>query len=140
MAEKRSVPTALGILIGPALAYLSYHILCSGMNEFIQVLVFALFVLAGHDLARGGLSLTGSLVVLFVPAIPVAIYLGTLAVPAGHQLGAQAIVALWVASALLGAVLAGRRSPGPGGAAHLTRLAVLGVGLVLVVAALLWLS
>lgn len=135
MAEKRSVPTALGIFIGPALAYLSYLVLISDVSEFAQLLCFGVFLLAGHDLARGGLSLTGVLAVLFVPAIPVAMYLNNIQQPAGYHLTPAMIIGLWIASTLLGAIFAGTRPSGSGGSRHLTRLVVLTVVLLLLVLA-----
>ena len=134
MAEKRSVPTALGIFIGPAIAYLSYQLLNQGISELLQLLCFAAFLLAGHDLAKGGLSLTGVLTVLFLPALPVAMYLNSLEPAQNGHLGPTMVIGFWVASTLLGAILAGVR-PARAGAGYITRLAILAVMLLLLVLA-----
>ena len=134
MAEKRSVPTALGIFIGPAIAYLSYQVLNLGGPEGLQLLCFAAFMLAGHDIARGGLSLTGVLTVLMLPALPVAMYLNSLEVAGNLHLAPTMIIGFWAASALLGAVFAGTR-PAPGNSVHIVRLAMLAVILLMLVLA-----
>ena len=134
MAEKRSVPTAMGLLIGPALGYLSYLVLSSGSSEALQLLCFAGFLLAGHDLVRGGLSLTGVLAVLFLPALPIAMYLNSVQVGDQQHLGPAMIIGFWVGSALLGAIFAGTR-PARSATGHVTRLAGLAVALLVLVLA-----
>lgn len=134
MAEKRSVPTALGIFIGPAIAYLSYQVVNLEGPEGLQLLCFGAFLLAGHDIARGGLSLTGVLTVLMLPALPVAMYLNSLQVADNAHLAPVMIIGFWVASALLGAIFAGVRSA-PVAAVHVVRLAMLAVILLLLVLA-----
>jgi hypothetical protein len=135
MAEKRSIPAALGIFIGPAVAYLSYLIFNSGLSEFAQIACFALFLMAGHDLAKSSISLSGSLTLLLLPAIPIAMYLSQASVPAGHQLSPVVIISLWVASVLLGALIAGRAPRAENSASHVTRLAICATGLFIVIAA-----
>ena len=129
MAEKRSVPAALGILIGPAIAYLSYLILVSGFSEYLQFICFSLFMLAGFDLAKSHISLSGVLTLLLLPAIPIAMYLNQTIAPVINQLSPTTIIVFWVASALLGAILAGLRPPVPGHSVYLRRL--IGITLVL---------
>lgn len=133
MAEKRSIPAALGIFIGPAIAYLSYLVFISGLNEFVQIICFALFLMAGHDLAESRISLSGSLTILLLPSIPIAMYLQQAAQPPQTQLSPSIIISLWVASALLGAILAGLRPPQPGNARNVTRLAITASGLFLLI-------
>ncbi len=135
MAEKRSIPAALGIFIGPAIAYLSYLAFISGLNEFVQIACFALFLLAGHDLAKSGISLSGTLTILLLPSIPIAMYLQQAAQAPQFQLSPSMIIALWVVSALLGAVLAGLRPPQPGNTANVTRLVIMASGLFLLILA-----
>jgi hypothetical protein len=135
MAEKRSIPAALGIFIGPAIAYLSYLVFISGPNEIVQIGCFALFLMAGHDLAKSGISLSGTLTILLLPSIPIALYLQQASQPVQAQLGPSMIIALWVASALLGAVLAGLRPPRLGNTANVTRLVILASGLLLLLVA-----
>ena len=129
MAEKRSVPAALGILIGPAIAYLSYLILASGLSEYLQFICFSLFMLAGFDLAKSHISLSGVLTLLLLPAIPIAMYLNQTSAPVINQLSPTIIIVFWVASALLGAILAGLRPPVSGHPIYLRRL--IGVTLLL---------
>ncbi len=136
MAEKRSVPAALGIFIGPAIAYLSYLIFTSGFNEFAQIACFALFLMAGHDLAKSRISLSGILTLLLLPAIPIAMYLNQAKVLAGHQLSPMVIIGLWVASVLLGALIAGRAPQMEGDSAHVTRLVISGSGLFVLIVAM----
>ena len=133
MAEKRSVPAALGIAIGPASAYLSYLILSLELNEFLQLLCFTLFLLAGHDLARSRISLSGVLTLLLLPSIPVGIYLAQVPLPHANHLGPKMIVALWAASALLGAILAGVRPLDAGKSGNVSRLAILACALLVLV-------
>jgi hypothetical protein len=130
MAEKRSIPAALGIFIGPAIAYLSYLIFISGFNEFAQLACFALFLIAGHDLAESGISLSGTMIILLLPSIPIAVYLQQAAMSPENQLSPSMIIALWVASALLGAVLAGLRPPRSRRATNVTRLAIMASALL----------
>jgi len=135
MAEKRSIPAALGIFIGPAVAYLSYLVLINGLNEFVQLVCFGLFVMVGHDLAKSRISLSGVLTLLLLPSIPIAMYLNQSAMPPENQLGPTVIIALWAASALLGAIWAGMKPPVAGYSAHLTRLAICATALFLLIAA-----
>jgi hypothetical protein len=135
MAEKRSIPAALGIFIGPAIAYLSFLIFNSGLNDFLQIVCFALFLVVGHDLAKSRISLSGTLILLLLPAIPIAMYLNQASVPAGHQLGPGIIIGLWVASVLLGALIAGRVLQTDGDSSHVTRLAICATGLFVLIAA-----
>ena len=135
MAEKRSIPAALGIFIGPAVAYLSYLVFSSGLSEFAQIACFALFMMAGHDLAKSRISLSGTLILLLLPAIPIAMYLNQASGPVGHQLDSGFIIGLWVASVLLGALMAGRAPQTEGGSAHVTRLAICATGLFVLIAA-----
>jgi hypothetical protein len=135
MAEKRSIPAALGIFIGPAVAYLSYLIFNSGLSEFAQIACFALFLMAGHDLAKSSISLSGILILLLLPAIPIAMYLSQASVPADHQLSPVVIISLWVASVLLGALIAGRAPRAENSVPHVTRLAICATGLFIVIAA-----
>lgn len=136
MAEKRSVPAALGIFIGPAIAYLSYLIFTSGFNEFAQIACFALFLMVGHDLAKSRISLSGILTLLLLPAIPIAMYLNQAKVLAGHQLSPVVIIGLWVASVLLGALIAGRAPQMEGDSAHVTRLVISASGLFVLIVAM----
>ncbi len=130
MAEKRSIPAALGIFIGPAIAYLSFLIFVTGFSEYTQIACFGLFFLAGHDLAKSRLSLSGILTILLLPAIPIAMYLNQATMPTTNHLSPTVIIALWAASVLMGAILAGLK-PQPGGsAAIVTRLAVVASGLL----------
>jgi len=134
MAEPRSIPTALGILIGPSIAYVSFLIFSSGLSELLQLLCFAGFFLAGHELARSRLSLSGVLTVLLFPAIPVAMYL-SLSIPAeGNQLGPVMVIALWATSVLVGAIVAAYR-PVRAKTLPATRLAVLAIGLLILIIA-----
>ena len=107
MAEKRSIPAALGIFIGPAIAYLSFLILKLNLIEFVQLACFAAFLVVGADLARSRISLSGILTILFVPALPIALYLNQATSVAAHHLSPMMIIVLWVVSALTGAILAG---------------------------------
>lgn len=134
MAEPRSIPTALGILIGPSIAYVSFFIFSSGLSEFLQLLCFAAFFLAGHELARSRLSLSGVLIVLLFPAIPVAMYLSQSPVVEGNQLAPVIVIALWATSVLVGAIVAAYR-PVHAKIPPTTRLAVLAIALVLLVIA-----
>ncbi len=130
MAEKRSVPAALGIFIGPAIAYLSFLIFTTGFSEYTQIVCFGLFLLVGHDLAKSSLSLSGILTILLLPAIPIAMYLNQASMLTTNHLSPTVIIALWAASVLMGAILAGLK-PQPGGsAANVTRLAVVASGLL----------
>jgi len=135
MAEKRSIPAALGIFIGPAIAYLSYLILLNGLSEFVQVVCFGLFVMAGHDLARSRISLSGVLTLLLLPAIPIAMYANQVPLSAEAHLSPTVIISLWVASALLGAIWAGIKPSTPGNAVHVTRLVIAATVLFLLIAA-----
>jgi hypothetical protein len=135
MAEKRSVPAALGIFIGPAIAYLSLLIFPSGLSEFAQVACFALFMMVGHDLAKSGISLSGTLSLLLLPSIPIALYLNQASVPVGHQLDPGIIIGLWVASVLMGALVAGRAPPTEGDASHVKRLVLFAIGLFVLLSA-----
>jgi hypothetical protein len=130
MAEKRSIPAALGIFIGPAIAYVSFLIFVTGFSEYTQIACFGLFFLTGHDLAKSNLSLSGILTILLLPAIPIAMYLNQATMLTTNHLSPTAIIALWAASVLMGAILAGL-NPQPGGsAANVTRLAVVASGLL----------
>ncbi|MEE9446839.1 MAG: hypothetical protein V3V09_02700 [Arenicellales bacterium] len=135
MAEKRSIPAALGIFIGPAIAYLSYHILKSGYNEFWQFACFALFFIAGHDIAKGGLSLLGLLTILLVPLIPIAMYVNQHPLTVGNHITPSSMVVFWAISALAGALLAGFSASYLSNNKHNTRLAAMatGLGVVLLV-------
>lgn len=135
MAEKRSIPAALGIVIGPAIAYISYLIFASGYSEFLQLLCFALFFVAGHDLAKSRISLSGILTLLLLPAIPIAMYLNLAQLPQGQQLSPVVIIGLWAISALAGAFMAAYRPAKPGDTRHVTRLAIIGTVLVLFIVA-----
>ncbi len=135
MAEKRSIPAALGIVIGPGIAYVSFLIFTSGLSEFLQLLCFALFFLAGHDLAKSRISLSGILTLLLLPAIPIAMYLNLAQTPAGQQLSPVLIIGLWAVSALAGAFVAAYRPAATGDIKHVTRLAILATVLVLLIAA-----
>jgi hypothetical protein len=135
MAEKRSVPAALGILIGPAIAYISYLILVSGLSEFLQFLCFSLFMLAAFDLAKSRISLSGVLTLLLLPAIPIAMYLNQASAPVQNQLSPTTIIVFWVASALLGAILAGLRPPMPDCPVYVRRLVVVALGSLAIIAA-----
>ena len=130
MAEKRSIPTALGIVIGPATAYISFLLFQSGLSEFLQIFCFAVFLLAAYDLARSRLSLTGILTILFVPALPFVLTFSQSNIAAGNQLGAKLIILLWVASALLGAIGGGMKAA-QDNAISTTRLAILASVLLL---------
>ena len=130
MAEKRSIPTALGIVIGPATAYISFLLFQSGLSEFLQIFCFAMFLLAAYDLARSRLSLTGILTILFVPALPFVLTFSQSNIAAGNQLGAKLIILLWVASALLGAIGGGMKAA-QDNAISTTRLAILASVLLL---------
>ena len=134
MAEPRSVPTALGILIGPSIAYVSFLIFSSDLSELLQLLCFAAFFLAGHELSRSLRSLSGVLTVLLFPAIPVAMYLSQSVPAEGNQLGPVMVIALWVISVLVGAVVAAYR-PVHAKAQPATRLAVLTIGLLILIIA-----
>ena len=133
MAEKRSIPTALGILIGPATAYISFLIYTStalnGIGELGQVLVMACFALAAHDISKGGLSLVGTLFTLLAPALPIALYLRLTPPISETLLSSSSLMMLWAASSLVGAIIAGTQPNRPS-TAHLTRLAVLSTLLV----------
>ena len=133
MAEKRSIPAALGIFIGPAIAYLSYLVFIAGLSEFVQIACFSLFLMAGHDLAKSRISLSGTLTLLLLPSIPIAMYLNQAPMSPGNQLSPGIIIALWVASALLGAIWAGLKPPIAGHSAHVTRLAVCATSLFLLI-------
>lgn len=135
MAETRSIPAALGIIIGPAIAYISFLIFTSTYSEFLQLLCFVLFFAAGHDLAKSRISLSGILTLLLLPAIPIAMYLNLAQVPEGQQLSPIVIIGLWVVSALAGAFMAAYRPTSPGDVRHVTRLAILGTVLVLFIVA-----
>jgi len=133
MAETRSIPAALGIVIGPGIAYLSFVIFTSGFSEFLQLLCFGLFFLAGYDLGKSRISLSGILTLLLLPAIPIAMYLNLAQLPAGQQLSPIVIIGLWAVSALAGAFMAAYRPAVPGETTHLTRLAILATVLVLLI-------
>jgi len=135
MAEKRSTPAALGIFIGPAIAYLSYLILSSGLSEYLQIICFGLFFLAGHDLATSRISLSGVLAILLLPAIPIAIYVNQALIQSGNHLSPTMIISFWAASALLGAIWAGMRPSAADSSANITRLVVSASGLFLLIAA-----
>ncbi|MCP4007901.1 MAG: hypothetical protein GY726_00140 [Proteobacteria bacterium] len=135
MAEKRSIPAALGIFIGPAIAYLSYLILSSGLSEYLQLVCFGLFFLTGHDLAASRISLSGGLAILLLPAIPIAIYVNQAVMLPGNHLSPMMIIAFWVASALLGAIWAGMKPPVTSGSANVRRLAISASALFILVAA-----
>lgn len=135
MAEKRSIPAALGIVIGPAIAYISFLIFTSGYSEFLQLLCFALFFIAGHDLAKSRISLSGILTLLLLPAIPIAMYLNLAQTTAGQQLSPVVIIGLWVVSALAGAFMAAYRPALQRDAQYVTRLVVMGALLVLFILA-----
>ena len=135
MAEKRSIPAALGIVIGPAIAYISFLIFTSGYSEFLQLLCFAFFFVAGHDLAKSRISLSGILTLLLLPAIPIAMYLNLAQVTGEQQLSPVFIIGLWVVSALAGAFMAAYRPAQSGDVRHITRLAILGTVLVLFIVA-----
>lgn len=135
MAEKRSIPAALGIVIGPAIAYISFLIFTSGYSEFLQLLCFALFFIAGHDLAKSRISLSGILTLLLLPAIPIAMYLNLAQTTAGQQLSPVVIIGLWVVSALAGAFMAAYRPALQRDARYVTRLVVMGALLVLFILA-----
>lgn len=135
MAEKRSIPAALGIFIGPAIAYLSYLILSSGLSEYVQLVCFALFLLAGHDLAVSKISLSGVLAILLLPAIPIAIYVNQAVMLPGNHLSPTMIIAFWAASALLGAIWAGMKPPAPDSTANVRRLVISASALFLLIAA-----
>ena len=135
MAEPRSIPTALGIIIGPASAYLSYWIFQSGANETAQALCFLSFAMAGHDIAKGGLSLLGTLFTLLAPTLPIALYLQQTTPVGSPLMSAATLAALWVIGVLLGAVWMGLRRSNKSGSQHLTRLAVLASVLVAVILA-----
>ncbi len=132
MTEKRAIPTALGIVIGPAVAYLSLLIFKNEISEFAQCLCFVLLVVVGYDLARCRLSPTGILAVLFIPALPVAMYLAQSEIRDGNHLSAKIIIFIWVASTLLGALYAGTKGAYDN-ASSVKRLAILASGLLLVV-------
>ena len=132
MKEKRAIPTALGIVIGPAIAYLSLLIFKHEISELAQCVCFALFVIAGYDLAECRLSPTGILSVLFIPAIPIAMYLAQSNITAGNHLDAKVIIFIWVASTLLGALYAGTKGAHDN-ARSIKRLVILASGLLLVV-------
>lgn len=135
MAEKRSIPAALGIFIGPAIAYLSYLILMSGLSEYAQIICFGLFFQTGHDLAKSRISLSGIVAILLLPAIPIAIYVNQAVTLPGSHLSPTMIIALWAASALLGAIWAGIKISTYNGSANVTRLAISASGLFLLIAA-----
>ena len=135
MAEKRSIPAALGIIIGPAIAYISFLIFTTAYSEFLQLLCFAFFFAAGHDLAKSRISLSGILTLLLLPAIPIAMYLNLAQVPEGQQLSPVVIIGLWAVSALAGAFMAAYRPAPVGDVRHVTRLAILGTALVLFILA-----
>jgi len=135
MAEKRSTPAALGIFIGPAIAYLSYLTLISGLSEFVQIACFALFFLAGHDLAVSRISLSGGMALLLLPTIPIAIYANQAVILPGQHLSPAMIIAFWAASALLGAIWAGMRPSRQGDSGNVKRLVICAVGLFLIIAA-----
>jgi len=135
MAEKRSMPAALGIIIGPAIAYLSYWILAAGLSEFWQLLCFGVFALAGYDLAKNGLSLSGVLAILLVPALPIAMYLNAMSVSGVSHLQPAVIIGLWAASVLLGAIAAGLKPSAQEGSARIKRLLAIAIGLLLLIVA-----
>lgn len=135
MAEKRSIPAALGIVIGPAIAYTSFLIFSSDYSELLQLLCFALFFIAGHDLAKSRISLSGILTLLLLPAIPIAMYLNLAQIPPGQHLSPVAIIGLWAVSALAGAFMAAYRPVPQGDARHVTRLVILASVLVLFILA-----
>ncbi len=132
MAEKRSIPTALGILIGPATAYLSYHIFSTSIHELAQILCLVSFLLVGHDLAKGGLSLSGILFVVFAPVLPIALYLRTSSPDPDAYLNSITLMALWLFSTLIGAIIAGMR-PEQKNNHHLSRLAAQATLLVVII-------
>lgn len=136
MAEKRSIPAALGIFIGPAIAYLSYLVFKSSTSEFAQLLCFGAFILAGYELARSRISLSGLLSILFVPALPLAMYLNLTELTPGHRLTPIVVITLWVGSALLGAVIAGSRRHA--GGPSIVRLVALAGALSIALIASIW--
>lgn len=135
MAEKRSIPAALGIFIGPAIAYISFLIFTAGLNEFLQLLCFGLFFLMGYDLAQSRISLSGILTLLLLPAIPIAIYLNFAVTPDGNQLTPFFIIGLWAASALIGAIFAAYRPAQTGASQRITRMAILATALLVIILA-----
>lgn len=130
MAEKRSIPTALGIVIGPATAYISFLIFQSKLNELLHLFCFAVFFIAAYDLAKLRLSLTGILTILLVPSLPFVLTLSQSNVATGNHLGAKLLMLLWVASALLGAISGGMKA-GHEHAINIKRLVILASGLLL---------
>ncbi len=130
MAEKRSIPTALGIVIGPTTAYISFLIFQSKLNEFLQFFCFVVFFIAAYDLAKSRLSLTGILTILLIPSLPFVLTLSQSIMATGNHLGAKLLILLWVASALLGAISGGMQA-GQDNAISITRLAILASVLLL---------
>ncbi len=139
MAETRSIPTALGIVVGPAIAYVSYLLFQSGVNEYYQLICFGLFLWVGYELGRSRLSLSGALTVLLLPSIPVAIILSQDALAVSNHLSSKVIIAMWAASILLGTVLAGINSAQNNNAGSIKRLAILAIALLLGLAVRYWL-
>lgn len=127
MAEKRSIPAALGIVIGPAVTYISFLIFKSELSEVVQCICFALLFLAAFDLSRSSLSPTGVLTILLVPSIPIAMYLSQSALADANQLSPKLIISFWVASVLLGSLTAGMKARQPSGdtSASVKRLVLL---------------
>ena len=136
MSEKRSIPAALGIFMGPAIAYLSFLIFKSNVSEFVQLICFAAFLVVGADLARSRLSLSGILTILFVPALPIALYLNQSTLQTENHLSPAVIIMLWIVSALTGAILAGLK-PGKN-ASSLPRMVAMASALMVLLIASFW--
>lgn len=130
MERNRSILTAMGILIGPMIAYLSFLAYKAQLNELIQLCFFLLFFITAFELAMAQISLSGCLVILLLPAMPVALYLVALPNNVGMQLTAKGIISFWVVSVLAGAIL-GRLKPigsHPKLMGFLTSMLILAVG------------
>lgn len=136
--EKRSIPAALAICIGPATAYLSFLIFNSSINELLQLICFGLFFISGYDLAKSRISLSGVLTLLLLPTMPIALYLNQATLSAGNHLNQKAIIVLWVASALIGAIFAGRGQATQSNATNVKRLAIIASILLLFMLANYW--
>ena len=136
MSEKRSIPAALGIFMGPAIAYLSFLIFKSNVNEFAQLACFAAFLVVGSDLAKSQLSLSGILTILFLPALPIALYLNQSVTQTGNHLSPMVIIMLWLVSALVGAILVGLK-PGKN-ASSISRMTAMASVLMVLLIASFW--
>ena len=137
--ETRSIPAALAICIGPATAYISFLIFNSNYNEFLQLICFGIFFVSGYDLAKSRISLSGVLTLLLLPTMPIALYLNQATLLAGNHLNQKAIIVIWAASALMGAIVAGMRHATQSNASNVKRLAIIASILLILMAVSYWL-